>query len=134
MKNKSYIDTYTTIYSVDLVVANTYTTLEQLKKLYKFSDDTELDEIITDNWATTCTATRKSDGKNILLVKYNANKEPKWVNKSYDLIDTCAHEATHCWLDICSLIGYHVDLDNQESTAYHIGYFTQCIYKTLTKK
>ena len=32
--NKSIIDTYETIYNVDLVVANRYTTIDQLNKTY----------------------------------------------------------------------------------------------------
>ena len=34
MKNRAIIDTYKNLYDLDLIVANKYTKLEQLKKLY----------------------------------------------------------------------------------------------------
>ena len=49
---KSIIDTYTTIYFVDIVVANKYTTLDELKQLYTYCDGTELDDSITKSECT----------------------------------------------------------------------------------
>lgn len=133
-KNKSYIDTYETIYPVYIVVANRHTTLEQLKKLYKYSDGVELDEEVMQNMCITCTCTRKSDNRPVILIKYNRDSAIKGTNKSIDLVNTCAHEATHAVLDIYSYIGDNVDSKEQEHTAYFIGYVAGCMYETLTKK
>lgn len=134
IKNKkSIIDTYTTIYFVDIVVANEYTTLEQLKELYTYSDGTELDDRIMSCDCTTSTCTRKSDGKNISLVKYNHESNIKSIDKDIDFINTISHEAGHCALDIYEHI--HQDICNcsPEPFCYLLGYITECIYKTLKK-
>ena len=135
-KKKAHIDTYETIYSVDLVVANESATLEQLKKLYKYSDSEELDDFITDAVCSMSRCIRKTDGKAICLVKYN---HPSSYLKSkqdidVDLINTCCHEACHVMLHIYDHIGEAVDTNRQEVFAYNVGWAAECIYKTLTKK
>ena len=134
--NKSIIDTYTSIYPVDLVVANKYATLEELQKLYTYIDETELDSSVIEE---SCNATviqvyRKSDHKSCCLVKYNNNDCSKFVNKKEHFISTIAHEAGHVTLDIYEYIQQNVCNCSPEPFCYLLGWVTQCIYKTLTKK
>lgn len=131
---KSIIDTYQTIYYVDIVVANKYTTLEQLKKLYVYSDGVELDDSITNGVCTTSTCTRKVDNKNVILIKYNRGGKIKNTNKKLDLINTVCHEAGHAVLDIYEHMNQHVCNCSSEPFCYLLGYIAECVYKTLTKK
>lgn len=134
MKTKnSIIDTYTTIYYIDIVVANKYTTLEQLKELYTYSDGDELDEGIMNCQCTTSTCTRKSDNKSVLLIKYNNESHIKGIDKRVDLINTAAHEACHATLDIYEAIQQKVCNCSPEPFCYLLAYITECIYKTLRK-
>lgn len=127
------IDTYSSIYPVDLVVANKYTTLEELKELYIYSDGVELDEQIMDCDATTSTIKRKSDNKFCILVKYN--HPAKYVcNAKLEFINTCSHEATHVALDIYEFIHQNVCNCSPEPFCYLQGWATECIYRTLTRK
>ena len=132
-KKKSIIDTYTTIYFVDIVVANKYTTLEELKELYTYSDGTELDDQLLSGNATTATCTRKSDNCSVCLIKYNNDTKRKNINKQLDLINTVCHEAGHVVLDIYEYIGQNVCNCSPEPFCYLLGYVSECIYKTLKK-
>lgn len=132
-KKKSRIDTYETIYYVDLVVANEYTTLEELKKLYIYSDGVELDGQIMENVACTATIIRKSDSKDCVLVKFNGYKGVKCVNKNTDIHNTIAHEAGHVCMDIYDHMHQSICPCSQEPFCYLLGWVTQCIYKTLKK-
>lgn len=133
MKNKkSIIDTYETIYYVDLVVANKYTTLEELKELYTYSDGQELDDCVMSADASTCTARRKSDGKDCIIVKHN--KDCKWKNKKLDFINTISHEAGHVCLDIYERVGQNICNCSPEPFCYLLGWAAECIYTTWTKK
>jgi hypothetical protein len=134
--SKSIIDTYTSIYPVELVVANQYTTLEELQKLYTYIDETELDDQITseDSNATVTQVYRKSDHKACCLVKYNNNKCSKFTNKREHYISTIAHEAGHVTLDIYEYINQNICNCSSEPFCYLLGWVTQCIYRTLTKK
>lgn len=131
--SRAIIDTYTSIYPVDLVVANKYVTLEELKELYVYSDDLELDEEVTNCDASTCTVKRKSDNKFCLLVKYN-HPAKHITDKKLDFINTCSHEATHVALDIYEFIHQQVCNCSSEPFCYLQGWATECIYKTLSKK
>lgn len=133
-KKKAYIDTYETVYPIHLVVANEHVKLEQLKKEYCFADGSILDDSILNADATTCLCKRISDGRYISLVKFNHFTKVKGINKQLDLINTCSHEAVHVVLDTYDYIGTHVSTSEQETFAYQIGWVTECIYKTLTKK
>jgi hypothetical protein len=132
-KKKSRIDTYETIYYVDLVVANQYTTLEELKKLYIYSDGVELDEQIMDTTASTSTIRRKSDGKDCILVKYNGYEGIKWIDKKTDLLSTITHEAGHVCINIYDHMIQNSCPCSQEPFCYLLGWVTECIYKTLKK-
>ena len=132
-KRRAIIDTYTSIYPVDLIVANKYTTLEELKELYIYSDGIELDEEVTSCDASTCTIKRKSDGKFCILVKYN-HPAKYLIDKKLDFINTCSHEATHVALDIYEFIHQQVCNCSSEPFCYLQGWAAECIYKTWTKK
>lgn len=130
---KSIIDTYTTIYFVDIVVANKYATLEELKKLYIYSDGVELDEQILNSDCSTSTCKRISDNKDVVLIKYNNASKIKSVNKTLDFINTVCHEAGHVVLDIYEHMNQHVCNCSSEPFCYLLGYVAECVYKTLKK-
>lgn len=132
--SRAIIDTYETVYYVDLVVANRYTTLEQLKKLYCYSDGVELDEEILQGDCTTTPVTRISDNKSCCLVKHNQYTKIKSIPKTEDLINTVSHEAGHVVLDIYSHMNQQICNCSSEPFCYLLGYITVSIYKTLTKK
>ena len=135
MKNKkSYIDTYKTLYPVDIVVANETVTLEKLRKLYTTCEGTELSEEVMDCVASASRAKRISDDKYVILIKYNHPTMVKGIDKEADLVSTCAHEATHAALDIFEYIEEIPCTQHQETLAYLIEYVAACIYKTLRKK
>ena len=131
---KSIIDTYTTIYYVDIVVANRYATLKELKELYTYCDGVELDEQILNCICTTSTCIRKSDNKSVILIKYNKDSEIKGLDKKVELINTICHEAGHAVLDIYEHMRQNVCNCSSELFCYLLGYIGECIYKTLTKK
>lgn len=131
---KNIIDTYTTIYYVDIVVANKYTTLDQLKKLFTYSDGDELDERINNGNCTTSTCVRKSDNRDCILIKYNKDSKIRGMNKALDLINTVCHESGHAVLDIYDHMDQHVCNCTPEPFCYLLGYIAECVYKTLTKK
>ena len=129
---KSIIDVYPTIYNVDLVVANKYTTIKQINKYYTNVQNEEFEE--DNSIAFTERGYSKKTGKAIILVKYNKENNDTSVDKKLDLINTCAHEAVHVCMDIYSKIGESVYKDDSnELLAYLLGWVTECIYKTLTK-
>ena len=132
-KKKSRIDTYETIYYVDVVVANEYATLEELQKLYIYSDGVELDDQIIKNVASTSTIRRKSDDKDYILVKFNGYKKVKCVDKKTEIYNTIAHEAGHVCIDIYDHMRQDICPCSPEPFCYLLGWVTQCIYKTLKK-
>lgn len=130
--NKAIVDIYETIYDIDIVVANRYTTVEQLNKTYctiNHEDLTDTDAVAY----TECVYDRNTD-KACIIVRYvHDSKHAK--DKKLDLINTAAHEALHVCMDIYSKIGEDVyKNDSNELFAYLIGWITECIYKTWTKK
>lgn len=135
MSKKSIIKTYEcSVYEVILVVANQYSTLEELKELYEYSDGAELDEEILAGAATTSTCYRKSDKACVSLVKYNSAPKCTSRNKEAAFINVCSHEATHVALDIYQSIKQNVCFYSPEPFCYLIGWATECIYKTLKQK
>lgn len=135
MTKKKHIDTYSSIYPVDLVVANETVTLKDLQKQYSYDNEEELTEDIIDGLASTSRCRDKNTGKYVILVKYNHNTTVKGDDKRLCFINTISHEAVHVAMDIYSFVGEKVyPNDENELLAYLIGWITQCIYKTLTKK
>lgn len=130
--NKSIIDTYETIYNVDLVVANRYTTIDQLNKTYCNVNQEDLTDC--ESIAYTEIGYNRKTNKPVVIVRYVKNCE--WpVDKKLDLINTAAHEALHVCMDIYTKIGEKVyEQDSNELFAYLVGWVTECIYKTWTKK
>lgn len=132
---KSIIETYyNEIYEVYLVVANEYTTLEELKELYCYSDGVELDEDIFRGGCTTSRCYRKEDDAIVILVKFNKFSRCKTRDKKLNLINICSHEATHVALDIYELIRQNVCFCTHEPFCYLQAWATERIYQTLTKK
>lgn len=134
MKNK-YIDTYKTIYSVDIVVANKHTTIEDLRENYTYFDGAEIDNSIEDGIATTARCKNKNNNRYTVLIKYNHDNIISDVDLRLDFINTVSHEAVHVALDIMSFIGQDLDKDgSNEYFTYLVGYAAECIYNTWTKK
>lgn len=130
---KKHIDTYTTIYPVEIVIANESVQLEDLKKLYTFSDGTELNDSITDAIASTSTCTRKSDNCPIVLIKFCGKKDGTKIDLP-ELIGDIAHESLHATLDIFDYLNEGICYTHQEPVAYLIGFISTCAYNTLVKK
>lgn len=134
-KNKTIIDTYPTLYDVDLVVVNKYTTVEQLDKLYKYANGNSIDKGIRDGVASTSICIRKSDNKYCVLVCWNADlPRYKVNNKKEYMINTIAHEACHVALDIYDYIQEDAKADCSEPFSYLVGWIAGCIYATISKK
>jgi hypothetical protein len=133
-KKKAIIDTYETLYGVDIVVANRQVSLDKLRKLYTYGDGVMLDDFIADGLATTAIVKRISDNKTCILIKDNKDTDVKSVDKKLDYINTIAHESLHAVLDIYDIINQKVCTCTPEPMCYLIGYIAECVYKTLTKK
>lgn len=134
--SRAIIDTYTNVYPVDLVVANKYTTLEELRELYDRGEGQELDDKIVDSTAnaTTVYVRRKKDGKACILVKHHDDECPKNVDKKLNRICIISHEATHVALDIYDYIEQNICNCSPEPFCYLQEWAFECIYKTLSKK
>lgn len=130
-RKKSKIDTYSTLYNIDIIVANSSTTVEELKKLYMYSDKVELNDEIIDGLATTSTVIRKSDNKLGVLVKFNGFTTVKSIKKEDDYMNTISHEAAHVCIDMCENINLPITSSSCEAFCYLLGYVTECINKTL---
>lgn len=136
MNKKARIDTYETIYDTDFVVANENITLSEINKLFEYNDGEKLDK----NWEEwdCCTGivTRKKDGARVVLVKFNRISKTfhSSGDKLLDIIDLCAHEATHVAIDMYNMVSSKIDTENQENFAYFVAYITERIAKTLLNK
>ena len=133
-QKKAIIDTYETLYDIDIVVANRQVSLEKLQKLYTYGDGVVLDNFIMDSLATTAVVKRISDNKTCILIKDNKDSDVKSIDKKLDHINTIAHESLHAVLDIYDIIQQKVCTCTPEPMCYLIGYIAACVYKTLTKK
>lgn len=129
---KSIIDVYPTIYNVDIVVANKYTTTKQINKLYMTVDGKDFED--DDCIAYTDRGYNRKTNKAIVLVRYCRDNNVVGLDKKLELINTCAHEAVHVCMTIYSKIEETVYKDDSnELLAYLLGWVTECIYKTWTK-
>lgn len=131
--NKARIDIYSTIYDIDLVVANKYTNIEELKKDYIYSDGVEIEDF-PEYTATTSTVRNRHTGRYCVLVRYHRDSKDKSLDKHLDLINTAAHEAYHVMMDIFEACSIKVTYEEQENPAYFIGWATTCILKTWLNK
>lgn len=132
---KKHIDTYSTVYGVDIVIANKAVTLKDLQKLYTYSDNVELDQDIMTDIASTSTCRNRKTNRYCILVKFNSNSIIKGQDKKLFLINTVSHEALHVAMDLYSFSGDKVNpRDSNEHLAYLVGWITEIIYKTFTKK
>ena len=133
MKN-SRIDIYETIYNVDLVIANRYASIEELREQYTYPDKEELSMDILDGICTTASVIRISDNKSCILVKYNHDSYVKGVDKNLDFINTISHEAGHVVIRLYQFMDQTICPCSSEPFCYLLGWVTQCIYKTLSGK
>lgn len=135
-KKKARIDTYSTIYDMDVVVANELVTLKKLRELFEYTDGKELEDLYAEWDVVTCLVKRKSDGAYTVLVKFNkiSNSFVSSGDNLLDMIDVCSHEATHAALDIYDSVSAKVDTENQENFAYFVAYIAERIAKTLLNK
>lgn len=136
MNKKARIDTYSTMYDMDFVVANENVKLNELRKLFEYEDGAELEDCY-EKWDCCCgIVKRKKDKSKIILVKFNRIGEGfvSSGDKLLDAIDTCAHEAVHVALDIYNSVNATIDTDNQENFAYFVAYITERIAKTVLNK
>lgn len=132
MKNK-HIDTFETIYGVDVVIANKLVTVEDLRKLYVYSDGAELEDYNYE--AVTCTCKNKETGRFVILVWYRDMRLIKGESARMRYINAAAHEAFHVVNDLMDFSSEKIDPKNSnEFMAYMTGYFTERIYNTWTKK
>lgn len=130
-----HIDIYNTIYDVDVVIANKDVTLEDLKEDYTYCNEDELDDTVVNSQATTARCKRKSDNRFCVLIKFNRYSDIVGIDKKLDLINTAAHEALHASMDIYAYIREDVIPDSSnEALAYFVGWLTQCIYNSWTRK
>ena len=134
MKNK-HIDTYQTIYDVDIVIANQYVTLEDLREFLTYSDGEELEEEPSHYEAYTSTCKYKKTGQYCILVKHNKTILNKGEKMLFRMINCAAHEATHVVIDLQDFSNQKIDTKSScEYLAYFMGWVTQRIYDTWTKK
>lgn len=135
-KKKARIDTYSTIYDMDIVVANELVTLKKLRELFEYRDGKELEECYIDWDVVTGSLKRKSDGAYVVLIKFNRISDGfvSSGDKLLDMIDVCTHEATHAALDIYNSVSAAVDMENQENFAYFVAYIAERAAKTLLNK
>lgn len=132
MKNK-HIDTFETIYGVDVVVANKEVTVEDLRELYTYSDGVEIED--TSYEAVTCTCKNKETGRFVILVWYRDMRILKGESPKLRYINAASHEAFHVVNDLMDFSNQEVDpRKSNEFMAYMVGYFTERIYNTWTKK
>ena len=135
MKNKkARIDTYETLYHIDIIVANQYVELKELQKLFTYSDGSQLTEDIFDGDGNTSHVYRKSDNKPCVLMKFNHLSGCKSWNKDLDLINVISHEASHIACCIYESISQNLYFCSTEPFCWLVGYATECIYKTLKNK
>lgn len=136
-KKKAYIDTYNSIYPVELVVANSAVTIDQLRKLFAERNGDELyDDDITNKAAIVARVIRKSNNHAVLLIRMGP--EDKFykdkTERKIDYIGTIAHEAGHIALNTWSRIEEYEIINCQEPFCYYLEWVTKCICKTVFKK
>lgn len=125
---------YNETFRVKLAVANMHATLKQLQKRYIFPSGKELNDDILQGCATASCCYDIKTNEDVILVKHNAYTDNKRRDKKAAFIEVMAHEATHVALDIYDLISQQLCFNSPEPFCYLVGWATECIYKTWTKK
>lgn len=135
-KKKARIDTYSTIYDMDVVVANELVGLKKLRELFEYTDGKELEDLYAEWDIVTGLVKRKSDGAYTVLVKFNKFSDSfvSSGDRTLDTVDVCSHEATHAAIDIYNCVSATIDTENQENFAYFVAYIAERIAKTLLNK
>lgn len=132
---KGYIDTYSTMYDIDIVIANKDVTIDELREFLTYSDGAELEDSLLNYSGVASTCKNKKTNKYCILVKFNRHSDIVGLDKKLDMINTAAHEALHVAMDIFNVCCESVNPENSnESLAYLIGWLTEKIYLTWTKK
>ena len=136
MKNnkKSRIDTYNTIYNVVLIVANQYSTIEEIREIVEYTNGDEIEDNILEGCANVSLCRRKSDKQDAILVKYNHGVGIVGVDPTLDFINTISHEAGHVALRIYQHMEQDVCQCSHEPFCYLLGWAAECIYKTVKNK
>ena len=132
--SRTKIDTYKCdIYSFSLVVANQYTTLEELQDKYSYCDGEELTDDILSGEASTSKCMNKETNESVILVKFNHHTRVKGVDKTLNFINTVSHEASHVAIDVYELCDQNICFCSPEPFCYLQGWACECIYKALKK-
>lgn len=129
-KKKCIIDKYSTVYSYDVFVVinpdkdalnKRFTWCEEDREFYNSDYD--------DRVAITCSnVTDLENNKYCFVIIVNS------IRDDIDLANTSAHEATHAAHDILSECRIKLSEDTEEAYAYLVGYISECIFKTASKR
>lgn len=131
MKRKKIIDKYTQPIFIphELVVCKNIT-IEELNKLYCYSNDKDLEPFDTVDAATYRAIDRSTRNKILVIV---LNMEYMSKAKLQEKIDICSHEALHATSSILQECGIYLTDESEEVYAYMEGWVTKCIYETMMK-
>ena len=129
-KKKCIIDKYNTVYGFNLfVILNPDKFV--VDKRFSFRNDES--SIIDDEWAdytayTVIGAYDKSNNEDCEIIVINK------LNNTGEDVNTFAHESFHAAVDILEACHIKLTDDTNEVFAYLIGYFTECVNKTASKR
>ena len=129
-KKKCIIDKYNTVYGFNLfVILNPDKSV--VDKRFSFRNDES--SIIDDEWAdytayTVIGAYDKSNYEDCEIIVINK------LNNTGEDVNTFAHESFHAAVDILEACHIKLTDDTNEVFAYLIGYFTECVNKTASKR
>ena len=129
-KKKCIIDKYNTVYGFNLFVI-----IDPDKSVVdkRFSFRNDESSIIDDEWAdytayTVRGAYDKSNNEDCEIIVINK------LNNTGEDVNTFAHESFHAATDILEACHIKLTDDTNEVFAYLIGYFTECVNKTASKR
>ncbi len=129
-KKKCIIDKYNTVYGFNLfVILNPDRSV--VDKRFSFRDDPS--SIIDDEWAQYTAYTVRgaydlSNNEDCEIIVINK------LNNTGEDVNTFAHESFHAAVDILEACHIKLTDDTNEVFAYLIGYFTECVNKTASKR
>lgn len=129
-KKKCIIDKYNTVYGFNLfVILNPDKSV--VDKRFSFRADSS--SIIDDEWADYTAYTVRgaydlSNNEDCEIIVINK------LNNTGEDINTFAHESFHAAVDILEACHIKLTDDTNEVFAYLIGYFTECVNKTASKR